>query len=150
MWLPEELTGLAQDVFGEVGVPLRLCSGGKKAGPGRWDRSEDARHATVTLWARACGDDFEDRLIKEMTFPSALPGRTVNLCLNLSAPGAAAAYEAARAHGFFFTGLLPCVSGGTYMILHDPLEVPVRLDGIPYIPEYAPFMEQIRRQLCQR
>ena len=150
LWLPEELIGLAQGMFEELGVPLRLCSGGEKAGPGRWERSEDARHATVTLWARACGDDFEDRLIQETAFPSAQPGRTVNLYLNLSSPGAAAAYQTARDRGFFFTGLLPCVSDGTYMILHNPLEIPVLLDGIPYIPEYAPFVEQIRRQLCQR
>ena len=77
------------------------------------------------------------------------PGQTVNLYLNLSRPGSAAAYEAARRHGFFFTGFLPCAADGVYMILHHPLNMPVELDGIPYIPEYAPFVEQIRRQLCQ-
>lgn len=77
------------------------------------------------------------------------PGQTVNLYLNLSRPGSAAAYEAARRHGFFFTGFLPCAADGVYMILHHALNVPVELDGIPYIPEYAPFVEQIRRQLCQ-
>lgn len=77
------------------------------------------------------------------------PGQTVNLYLNLSRPGSAAAYEAARRHGFFFTGFLPCAADGVYMILHHPLNMPVELDGIPYIPEYAPFVEQIRRQLWQ-
>lgn len=150
LWLPEELIGLAGGMFEGMGVPMRLGSGGRKAGSRRWERSEDDRHATVTLWARACGDDFEDRLSKETELPPARPGRTVNLYLNLSAPGAAAAYQAARERGFLFTGFLPCVSDGTYMVLHHPLEVPVLLDGIPYIPEYAPFVEQIRRQLCQR
>lgn len=150
LWLPEELFGLARDLFGELGAPLERRSDEKATGHGRWERREDARHATVTLWVRACGDDFVARLAKEMAFPSAQPGRTVNLYLNLAAPGAAAAYGAARERGFFFTGLLPCASDGTYMILHHPLEVPVLLDGIPYIPEYAPFVEQIRRQLCQR
>ena len=57
------------------------------------------------------------------------------------------AAEAARRQGFFFTGFLPCCGDGEYMILHHPLQVPVLLDDIPFIPEYEPFMAQIRRSL---
>ena len=67
--------------------------------------------------------------------------------MNLSRPGSGAAYEAARRQGFFFTGFLPCCGDGEYMILHHPLQVPVLLDDIPFIPEYEPFMAQIRRSL---
>lgn len=152
VWLPEELVPLARTVFQEAKIPLALRSGETRApsAPGQWGRSEDPRHASLTLWARTIGDDFGTRLSEEAAALADRPGQTVNLYINLSAPGASAAYETARKQGFLFTGLLPCASDGTYMILHNPLRVPVLLDGIPHIPEYAPFMEQIRRQLCQK
>lgn len=115
----------------------------------RWEQERDERHATLSLWARTCGEGFARHLSERLGAVAELPGQTVNLYLNLSRSGSAAAYEAARRHGFFFTGFLPCAADGVYMILHHALNVPVELDGIPYIPEYAPFVEQIRRQLWQ-
>lgn len=150
IWMPEELMPLAEHVYSELGVSWsRNPSCGSLAGKDIWARELDEKHATLTLWARSCGADFETRLDAEISAVAENPGQTVNLYLNLSCPGSGAAYEAACKRGFFFTGFFPCGADGEYMILHHPLQVPVLVDTIPHIPEYTPFMEQIRRQLCR-
>lgn len=148
IFLPEELVPLAETMYRELGVtwhPLQTNS--PADGCGTWDRSDDTLHATLTLWARNCGTDFESHLSKEMSCVAQRPNQTINLYLNLSSPGCSTAYQTARKLGFFFTGFFPCGADGEYMILHHPLQVPVHVDNIPHIPDYAPFMEQIRRQL---
>lgn len=150
IWMPEELMPLAEQVYSELGVSWsRNPSCGVLAGEDVWEREPDEKHATLALWARSCGAEFEKKLDMEVSAVAENPGQTVNLYLNLSCPGSGAAYEAACKRGFFFTGFFPCGADGEYMLLHHPLQVPVLLDGIPHIPEYAPFMEQIRRQLCR-
>ena len=151
VWLPEELRPLAEETYRLLGCERELHgAAGTLGGQDVWDREEDARHATLSLWGRTCGEGFSDRLSACLAEVEERPGQTVNLSLNLCRPGSGAAYAAAREQGFFFTGFLPCARDGDYMILHHPLRTPVLLDGIPHISEYAPFMEQIRRQLCER
>lgn len=150
LWLPEELRALGESTLRTLGCVWTLTPSARQPErEDRWEQERDERHATLTLWARTCGEGFARHLSERLGAVAELPGQTVNLYLNLSRSGSAAAYEAARRLGFLFTGFLPCAADGVYMILHHPLNVPVELDGIPYIPEYAPFVEQIRRQLCQ-
>lgn len=148
IWFPEELVPLATDVYEEQGISWSLRNQASQlTGPDVWEGENDQRHATLTLWARTCGEGFPEHLAAKVGIVADRPGQTVNLYLNMSCPGSGEAYEAARQQGFFATGLLPCCADGEYMILHHPLQVPVRLDGIPFIPEYEPFMAQIRRNL---
>ena len=150
LWLPDELQALGEDTLRALGCTWTLTPAAQQPErEDRWEQERDERHATLSLWARTCGGGFARHLSERLGAVAGLPGQTVNLYLNLSRPGSASAYEAARQLGFFFTGFLPCTADGIYMILHHPLKVSVELDGIPYIPEYAPFVEQIRRQLCQ-
>ena len=151
LWMPEELIPLADAMYQKLGL-LWNCRNRTTAPSSatHMEREENTAHATLTLWARACGEDFPGLLARELSAVADNPAQTVNLYLNLSSPGSAQAYEAAHRQGFFFTGFLPCGADGEYMILHHPLKVPVHLDGIPHIPEYAPFMAQIRRQLCSK
>ena len=148
IFLPADLVPLADNMYRDLSVtyfprqtslPSETC--------GLWDSSNDRLHATLTLWARSCGTDFESHLSEELRRVAHIPNQTVNLYLNLSSPGCDLAYQTARNLGFFFTGFFPCGADGEYMLLHHPLQVPVHVDNIPHIPEYAPFMEQIRRQL---
>ena len=148
VWLPEELVPLAAGVYEGQGLSWNCRPQASwLTGPDLWEEEDDRFHATLALWARTCGEGFPDRLAAYVDAVANRPGQTVNLYLNLSRPGSGAAYEAARRQGFFFTGFLPCCGDGEYMILHHPLQVPVLLDDIPFIPEYEPFMAQIRRSL---
>ena len=151
VWLPEELVPLADTMYQKLGLFWKhQAEGSMLSGVSRMERDEALNHATLTLWARTCGEDFAARLASELSAVAGRPGQTVNLYLNLSSPGSGVAYQEARRQGFLFTGFLPCGADGEYIILHHPLQVPVLLDGIPHIPEYAPFMAQIRRQLCSK
>lgn len=151
LWLPEELRPLGENTLAALGCQWTLLpQGGQPEAEDRWDREADEPHATLTLWARTCGQDFDGTLARELAGVANAPGQTVNLYLNLSRPGSEAACRAARTRGFLFTGFLPCAADGVYMILHHPLGTAVDMDGIPYIADYAPFAEQIRRQLWQR
>lgn len=147
VWIPEELAELAGTLYRNLGVTWTRGEAGIPEREDVWSREENSTHATLTLWARTCGAAFPQRLAEELSAIADRPGQTVNLYLNLTCPGSQAAYEAAIREGFFVTGFLPCMQDGEYLILHHPLDVPVLLEDIPYIPEYAPFMEQIRRQL---
>lgn len=147
VFVPHELIPLAEQMYRELGVSWTPGSPPPQDGPGVWDKSDDTLHATLALWCRSCGNDFVRQLKGRLDEVSAQPNRTVNLYLNLSSPGSAQSYRAARDMGFIFTGFFPCGADGEYIILHHPLNVPVHVDNIPHIPDYAPFMEQIRRQL---
>ncbi len=151
VWLPEELRPLGTETLNALGCrPVFFDDAQPPTGEGVWAAENDERHATLALWNRRCGADFSARLEGFIVPVAERPGQTVNLYLNISTDGCAEAYRLARMRGFIFTGFLPCAADGVYMILHHPLRVPVPLDGIPYIPEYSPFVEQIRRQLCER
>ena len=150
IWLPEELQPVARPIYEKLGLPYTLRKQDPAAAlPTLWDEEQNEVHSTLTLWSRRCGPDFETSLAGHLAPLAARPGQSVNLYLNISLPGCAVAYEAARRMGFFFTGFLPCAGDGEYILLHNPLSLPVRLDNIPHIPEYAPILAQIRRQLCQ-
>lgn len=147
VFLPEEWAPLAEQSFRSLGVTWEQAPGGALSGPDEWTWESDAVHDTLFLRARTCGEAFPEHLAAALQAEAARKDGTVNLFLSLSRPGSAAAYEEARRLGFFPTGILPCTGDGTYLLLHHPLQVPVRLDGIPCIPEYEPFLDQIRRQL---
>ena len=147
VWIPEELAPLARSVYQNLGMCWTRGEAGALSGEDVWSREEDTAHATLTLWARTCGKDFCRDLEAQLSAVRGRAGQTVNLYLNLTCPGSSAAYEAAVGQGFFVTGFLPCGQDGEYLILHHPLDVPVLVEDILHIPEYAPFMEQIRRQL---
>lgn len=151
LWLPPELRTLGGETLRALGCRWTPLPSGQRPEAGdRWDREEDLRHATLTLWARTCGEGFGEHLAEQVARVTDRPGQTVNLYLNLGRPGSETAYRAARAQGFVFTGFLPCTAEGVYLILHQPLRLSAALDGGLYGPEYAPFAEQIRRQLWQR
>lgn len=147
VWVPEALVPLARDMYQSLGMTWSGREAGPLSGEDVWSREEDNTHATLALWARSCGAEFPQHLAEELSSVKGRSGQTVNLYLNLTCPGSSAAYEVAVEQGFFATGFLPCVQDGEYLIMHHPLDVPVILENIPYIPEYAPFMEQIRRSL---
>ena len=146
IFLPEEWEDLAASCLRRLGVSWEPAPAGEPAGPDRWDWEMDETHATLTLWARTCGEAFARHLDRALA-EADRPGGSVNLFLRLSCPGSAGALREARRRGFFVTGLLPCGEGGADLILHHPLRLPVRLEGIPCIPDYEPFLDQIRRQL---
>lgn len=147
VWVPEELASLAEAVYRDLGMSWTRGEAGALSGEDLWSREEDPAHATLALWARSCGEGFPQHLEAELSAVRGRAGQTVNLYLNLTCPGSSAAYEAAVGQGFFATGFLPCGQDGEYLILHHPLDVPVVVENIQHIPEYAPFMEHIRRQL---
>ena len=147
VWVPEEFRSLLNDIYTQLGVTWTPTAAGAPGSETQMIREQDQEHRNLTLRAVRCGADFGQQLREAIAAVSDDPTQTVNLYLNLTDPGSAAAYEAARAQGFLVTGFLPCCPDGEYMILHDPLQVPVHLEEIPYIPEYLPFLEEIRRQL---
>ena len=151
IWLPEELVPLAAEMYQTLGLSWCLQDQETVSPPAsRLEREQLSDHKTLTLWSRTCGRDLPDLLAAELAAVAEHPGQTVNLYLNLSCPGSRTAYQEARRQGFFFTGFFPCCADGEYLVMHHALKVPVLLDGIPHIPEYAPFLNEIRRQLCSK
>lgn len=151
LWLPHELLKTGRSVYSELGVDADICIEAipPLTGDSLLESYGDTLHNTLSVWVRGCGADIEGRLDELLAQVGERSGQSIQLYINIGKDGGAKAYSCARARGFFFTGFLPCCADGDYMIMHHPLKLPVKLNEIPHIPEYDPFIEEIRRQLCR-
>lgn len=152
IWLPYELLKLGRSVYSEMGVDADFCIEAVPPATGEsiLDFDNDSRHNTLSVWVRSCGTDIGAVLDKETAKLSDIKGQSIQLYINVSKAGGAKAYSSARERGFFFTGFLPCCLDGDYLIMHNSMNLPVTLEEIPHIPEYQPFIDEIRRQLCRK
>ncbi|MEG1746804.1 MAG: hypothetical protein RR226_00095 [Oscillospiraceae bacterium] len=147
LFLPESCRPLAEKLYGELGLPQTFTPPrGEIPAESLWCWEHDPQHSTLLLRARQPGATFAAELAQALEAMRGRPLQTVNLLLNLCSPGSAHAYTAARELGFFFTGFFPCGEDGEYLILHHPLDVPVDMAHIPYLPVYEPYVNEIRRQ----
>ena len=68
----------------------------------------------------------------------------VKLCLNMSHPSAALAYDLLEKKGFFFAGILPGSASGEYMILMHLMELPMAWDKVVAVDGYQELLDYVR------
>ena len=68
----------------------------------------------------------------------------VKVCLNMSNPTAAKAYEIFAAKGFFFAGALPGCESGEYMLLLHLMGLPMEWDKVVAIEGYQELLDYVR------
>lgn len=79
--------------------------------------------AAITIYKT--GDGLKVYLESILEEYGSLPRFTLNVFLNVNDPGAVAAYYLLKEKGFFFAGYKPLCSENEYMVMHNPLDVPI-------------------------
>ncbi len=147
LYIPGRLAPLAETLYRSLGRTYKLSDDVPSApAESIIALEDDTTHNTLLIRAAQVGAGFGMELAALVNSVAGRPLQTVNLLLNMNDPGSVKAYRAAGEQGFLFTGFLPGMSDGEYIILHDPLDVPFDVDKIPYIPEFEPYAAEIRRQ----
>lgn len=148
VYIPETFAALAEKLYEGLGrtYTLSLSDGAAPSGVSVMKEENDGKHSTLMIRVQRAGADFARALHTQVQNVARQPLQTVNLLLNMSDPGNIQAFRAANEQGFFFTGFLPGMTDGEYMILHNPLDVPFDVDSMPYISDFEPYATEIRRQ----
>lgn len=153
LYIPQEQRGFTGWLYKKLGVRFRLAdaegdagygdgssgsgNAGNRAGscePGYVENQDVSCQVMKTIdWVQSSaaitiyktGDGLKAYLESVLEEYGSLPRFTLNVFLNVNDPGAVAAYYLLKEKGFFFAGYKPLCSENEYMVMHNPLEVPI-------------------------
>lgn len=153
LYIPQEQRGFTGWLYKKLGVRFRLAdaegdvgygdgssgsgNAGNRAGscePGYVENQDISCQVMKTIdWVQSSaaitiyktGDGLKAYLESVLEEYGSLPRFTLNVFLNVNDPGAVAAYYLLKEKGFFFAGYKPLCSENEYMVMHNPLEVPI-------------------------
>lgn len=153
LYIPQEQRGFTGWLYKKLGVRFRLAdaegdagygdgssgsgNAGNRAGscePGYVENQDVSCQVMKTIdWVQSSaaitiyktGDGLKVYLESILEEYGSLPRFTLNVFLNVNDPGAVAAYYLLKEKGFFFAGYKPLCSENEYMVMHNPLEVPI-------------------------
>lgn len=149
LYIPQEQRGFTGWLYKKLGVRFRLADAGYGAGssgsgnagnragscePGYVENQDISCQVMKTIdWVQSSaaitiyktGDGLKAYLESVLEEYGSLPRFTLNVFLNVNDPGAVAAYYLLKEKGFFFAGYKPLCSENEYMVMHNPLEVPI-------------------------
>lgn len=153
LYIPQEQRGFTGWLYKKLGVRFRLAdaegdagygdgssgsgNAGNRAGscePGYVENQDVSCQVMKTIdWVQSSaaitiyktGDGLKVYLESVLEEYGSLPRFTLNVFLNVNDPGAVAAYYLLKEKGFFFAGYKPLCSENEYMVMHNPLEVPI-------------------------
>lgn len=153
LYIPQEQRGFTGWLYKKLGVRFRLADAEGDAGYGAGssgsgnagNRAGSCVHgykenqdvscqvmktidwvqssAAITIYKT--GDGLKAYLESVLEEYGSLPRFTLNVFLNVNDPGAVAAYYLLKEKGFFFAGYKPLCSENEYMVMNNPLEVPI-------------------------
>lgn len=153
LYIPQEQRGFTGWLYKKLGVRFRLAdaegdagygdgssgsgNAGNRAGscePGYVENQDVSCQVMKTIdWVQSSaaitiyktGDGLKAYLESVLEEYGSLPRFTLNVFLNVNDPGAVAAYYLLKEKGFFFAGYKPLCSENEYMVMHNPLDVPI-------------------------
>lgn len=97
--------------------------------------------AAITIYRTGDGlVEYMESLLEEY---KNLPGFTLNVFLNVNDPGAVAAYYLLKEKGFFFAGFKPLCSENEFMVMHNPLDVPIIFKDYVLTEEFCDLIQYI-------
>ncbi len=108
-------------------------------------------NATNTTWNFSritiyeIGKDIAERIKRDVLEAKRNGTAMIQLCLSMDKPGVYQAYEAAKAQGFFCTGLLPVTGMGDVLLMTNLFENMVDYENIQLLEPYKPLLEMVRK-----
>ncbi len=141
VYLPEELKGTAEKIYGWLRLPRTIETGSTAlpeagATESAWVFNAAKRNGSINL--RRPGKDFLHCLNNNIYELKRRSAEMVVLYVSAEQPELPAVYEAAKEKGFFFTGILPATEQGDVIIMQKMLNNVVDYDSLV---SYGPFTE---------
>lgn len=91
------------------------------------------------------GKDIAERIKRDVLAAKKVGTNTIQLCFSMDKPGVYQAYEAAKAQGFFCTGLLPVTEMGDVLLMENLFENTVDYENIQVLEPYKPLLEMVAK-----
>ena len=144
LYLPEECAGFVQEMYDELGLPMRRAAGGDAVHDvSAVSRCISTSDHKLEIKIDAIGPDLRDRL-ESWWQQGDLDGyKVVMVYLNVCDPQAPTFYEYFREHGFVFTGCLPGSSQGDYLLLQNLFGNTFDRDNVALLPNYEELVERL-------
>ena len=147
VYIPEELTEAARIIYGSLRAVRELVTDDRPIEPeltvGQWTFSPRMRNGNINYTHH--GKDFAGRLHSDLFELKERGAETVTLYLSLEQPGLPQAYEAAKAEGFFFTAIIPCVEQGDVLQMQKQIRYPVNYDKLVTVEPWTSLLEIVRK-----
>lgn len=148
LYVPSAYGGEAERIYGALHVPMRLVQS-RRPLQGRTEirAEQDAGQCACSIFVERAGADIAARV-------RAIQGeyrdvlQTFNVFLNVGDASSVAACEELRALGYFFTGFFPLCYAEEYMVLHNPVRVPIHWMPFVLTPAAGALRDAICRTKC--
>ena len=117
-------------IYDQLGMTYRMLPPEVLSGENVYDVEFVHDMSLVEMQVDNAGTDFAQEL-EQMIVDFYKNGiEVVKVCLNMSNPSAAKAYELFAANGFFFAGVLPGCESGEYLLLLHLMGLPMEWDKV--------------------
>lgn len=161
LYIPSEQKGFTGWLYKKLGVTCHLAdvpedrewNTGDRHAPCQVMKTIDwiQSSAAITIYRTGSGlKEYVEMILEEY---GKLPHFTLNVFLNVNDPGAVAAYYLLKDYGFFFAGFKPLCSENEFMVMHNPLAVPINFDDYILTEEFRDLSQYVEvfyeeRQRC--
>lgn len=149
LFVPEIHRDFASRIYNRIGVEYRLAENTAHT-PDLQQASHiememDAIHRVGTIFLERIGEDLSGAINSIMTTLRKSSGYSANLYLSILDSASGWAFEELLQQGFFFAGLLPLCQSGEYLVMHNPLDIPLHLEDLRIAGEFPAILDYIGR-----
>ena len=142
--VPPEHQAMVARMYDQLGLTCRMLPPAELSGENMYDVEFVHDMALVEMKVDNAGTDFAQELEQMMVNFYKHGIEVVKVCLNMSNPTAAKAYEIFAAKGFFFAGALPGCESGEYLLLLHLMGLPMEWDKVVAIEGYQELLDYVR------
>lgn len=146
VYLPEELHGIARFVYGGLHLPRQISSEllplPSKPTLSSWSYNKYLGAGTINVVEP--GADCESRLLSDIFELKQRGSKTLTLYISAEKAGLNAVYAAAKAQGFFITGILPNAKQGDVVVMQKMVDSVVDYSTLVTTGPYTELLEMIR------
>ncbi|HEX3026934.1 MAG TPA: hypothetical protein VHR42_06880 [Clostridia bacterium] len=144
LYLPEELTSIAELIYSRLGVDYEICHAETSLkAKTRLYFTNDTLHRNGTIMLLRPGADLKLQVDQVRARYQGVPLQTFNVFLNISDPAAPEAYRILKESGFFFTGFKPLCSEREYLVMHDANGVAPHTEDYALSNEFEELLDDI-------
>ncbi|MEN6390886.1 MAG: hypothetical protein ABFD04_10765 [Syntrophomonas sp.] len=149
LFVPEPHRDFARQIYNRIGVEYSLAeSSAQTLARQRTSRIEidmDAEHRVGTIFIERIGKDLS-ATIKSIIAPlRKQPGYSASLYLSILDSASGWAFKEFRQQGFFFAGLQPLCQSGEYLVMHNPLDIPLHPEDLRVAGDFPALLDYIGR-----
>jgi len=148
-FVPEAHRDFVRRIYNRIGVEYRLAESAEQT-DARQETSNievemDSIHRVCTVFVDHVGKDLPLAVNSILAPLRKQPGYSLNLYLSILDSACGWAFGALLQLGFFFAGLQPLCRPGEYIVMHNPLEIPLNPDDLRIAGDFPAILNYIGR-----